>query len=81
MPLLRDPEAPDMTALRFSTLLTGADGPDTIGTHDLCVQALAPYSAHKRRKTLAQGNRVKKSCGNKACKEIIVPAGDLAPKA
>jgi hypothetical protein len=28
-----------------------------------------------------QGNRVKKSCGNKACKEIVIPAGDLAPKA
>jgi hypothetical protein len=28
-----------------------------------------------------QGNRVKKSCGNKACQEIVVPGGDFAPKA
>src|SRR3954470_24333491 len=31
--------------------------------------------------SLAQGNRVKKSCGNKACQEIVVPGGDFAPKA
>ena len=28
-----------------------------------------------------QGNRVKKSCGDKACEEIVVPGGDFAPKA
>jgi hypothetical protein len=31
--------------------------------------------------TWLQGNRVKKSCGNKACQEIVVPGGDFAPKA
>src|SRR5580700_11502732 len=25
-----------------------------------------------------QGNRVKKSCGNEACEEIVVPGGDFA---
>jgi cytochrome d ubiquinol oxidase subunit I len=30
---------------------------------------------------VTQGNRVKKSCGNKACQEIVVPGGDFAPKA
>ena len=27
---------------------------------------------------VTQGNRVKKSCGDKACEEVVVPAGDLA---
>ena len=39
------------------------------------------YPGFQRIEPVLQGNRVKKSCGNKACKEIIVPAGDLAPKA
>jgi hypothetical protein len=29
----------------------------------------------------AQGNRVKKSCGDEACKELVVPSSDLALKA
>jgi len=33
----------------------------------------------QRDRTIQQGNRVKKSCGNKACQEIVVPGGDFAP--
>jgi len=28
-----------------------------------------------------QGNRVKGSCGDEACEEIVVPGGDFAPQA
>jgi hypothetical protein len=28
-----------------------------------------------------QGNRVKKSCGDEACEEVIVPGGDFALEA
>ena len=28
-----------------------------------------------------QGNRVKESCGEEACEEVVVPGGGFAPKA
>ena len=34
------------------------------------------FSCFKR--GLAQGNRVKESCGDEACEEIIIPCGDFA---
>ena len=30
---------------------------------------------------LVQGNRVKESCGEEACEEVVVPGGSFAPKA
>ena len=30
---------------------------------------------------LSQGNRVKESCGEEACEEVVVPGGGFAPKA
>ena len=47
-------------------------------------KALGDYSMVEKHETsehARQGNRVKKSCGNKACQEIVVPGGDFAPKA
>jgi hypothetical protein len=31
--------------------------------------------------TIGQGNRVKGSCGDEACEEVVVPSGDFAPEA
>ena len=30
---------------------------------------------------MRQGNRVKESCGEEACEEVVVPGGGFAPKA
>ena len=29
----------------------------------------------------AQGNRVKNSCGDQTCEEVVVPSGDFSPEA
>ena len=38
------------------------------------------YTTFKDKEGNMQGNRVKKSCGDEACKEVVVPCGDFALK-
>jgi hypothetical protein len=49
--------------------------------HSLYQDGILKALPFKRLPCIPQGNRVKKSCGNKACQEIVVPGGDFAPKA
>ena len=39
---------------------------------------LPPIDIKKAIKVLKQGNRVKKLCGDEACKEVVIPGGDFA---
>jgi hypothetical protein len=42
------------------------------------IGVLRPLPGVRPSHEVAQGNRVKKLCGDKACEEVVIPGGDFA---